>query len=121
MRRTKTKTIWAFAALFGILTAFPRIVAAGPVTGYNEDAKLSIAGAANDFDIVIRGNRTFGNFRFGFPGPGNGVTSTYNSVTDQTTLAFFGAAVPLGTTLHFGYTLADGTPNYILASWGLME
>src|SRR5215468_5890094 len=77
--------------------------------GYNEDAKWNGPGFANDFEIVIPGNRFFNNFRFGFPG---GVVNTnFNSVTNQTTLTFSGGNVAAGTVVHFGYTLLDGFPN----------
>ena len=93
------------------MAASPRIADAGAVTGYNENAELTLASNANDFDIVVGGNRTFGVLANGIPGPSTGATTTFNPVTNQITLTFFGAAVPRGTVIHFGYTLADGTAN----------
>ena len=86
----------------------------GSATCYNEDAVFNGTGQATTFDIIMRGHRTFTDFQnpvFGFNGPGEGASSTYDSGTDTTDLHFFGAAINPGTSLHFGYSLVDGTPN----------
>jgi hypothetical protein len=91
------------------LASSPPPAQAGIVTAYNEDATLRVASQANDFEIVVAGNQTFGNYRFGFPG--GTASSSYSPGTNTTTLTFSGATVTTGTKLHFGYTLAGGLPN----------
>lgn len=132
----RTLKMWSLLALLGFALLDPPQTSAAPIMAYNEDARLRVAAAANDFEIVVPGNRSFSNFRFGFSGPGNGETVTFNSLSNTTTLNFFGRTITPSTItppdtlpgeLHFGYTVsADsmnrhglGPPDTLAKDWTL--